>query len=182
MECIIEPISPPSSPVYEITQISPPSSPIVKTLTIIKEQTVEFTPEWFNISNKEWRKNKIYSQKKQLFYYKTNTDSPFTLEDYKSKSKKNINKAMVHPNSMNWANCGYISANGDICTQQGIFSDNENNSEFDYEKYTDIHLCEQHSKFMKKETRKRYLTIECALLERQLKLTTKLDKLKTLEK
>jgi hypothetical protein len=168
-----------SSPEYEINLINPFSSPIVK--KIAKKKYKEFTSDWFDMSSKEWRKNKIFSQKKQFFYYKTNTDSVFTLEDYKSNItiKK---KDTTQNNSINWSMCKYVSKNGDICTQQGIFYDDEvkNNPEFDYEKYTDIHFCEQHSKFTKKEEHKRELVIECALMERYIKLQNKLAKLDAL--
>lgn len=166
-----------SSPFYVIEPVSPPTSPAVQSLTTIKEQAQEFTPEWFDKTHKAWRKGKIYLQKKQMFYYATNSDSPFTLEDYKPKCIGNV-RPSIHPNAENWSSCGYIASNGAKCTNQGIFYDDElkDNPEYDYEKYTDIHLCSEHNKYQRKEQRKRELVIECALLERQAKLYDKLNK------
>jgi hypothetical protein len=198
MHCNIEPISPPSSPIYEIIPVSNPSSPILVPISppsspILvpisppsslsshlypdKEFTSEFTAEWFDKSSKEWRKNKIFSKTKQLAYYKTNSDSPFTLQDYKTKCIGK-EKLSIYPNAENWSKCGYIASNGIKCTNQGIFYDDElkDNPEYDYEKFDDIHLCENHINYLKKEQHKRNLIIECALLERQVKLYNKLDK------
>jgi len=152
IEYIIEPISPATSPISDVIQGKPVSQPI------------EFTSEWFNQSKKEWRRGKIFSQRKQMFNYKTNTDSLFTLEDFKTKNS-------IYPNANIWSQCGYIDSKGDKCMELGIFYDDEvkSNKEYDYEKYTDVHFCKKHTKYQKKEERKRYLHTQCIMLERQLK-------------
>ena len=165
MTSVIEPISPASSPFASIESNSPATSPVSSVTTVSPvQQPIEFTSEWFNQSKKEWRRGKIFSRTKQLFYYKTNTDSLFTLEDYKTKNS-------IYSNTTTWSHCGYIDSNGDKCMEQGIFYEDEvkSNKEYDYEKYTDVHFCEQHTKYQKKEERKRYLHTQCIMLERQLK-------------
>ena len=128
-------------------------------------QNPEFTPEAFDNASKAWRKNKLFLQSKQLFYYKTNTDSPFILEDYKQLGKPKS----IYPNALEWCRCSYISATGNRCENQGILDDAKisKNPEYDYEKYNDVYLCQEHIRYLKKEKRKRELAIECAKLERQ---------------
>lgn len=176
MSYVIEPVSPASSPFapieYVIEDISPAISPISDVTTVTPEPQIEFTSGWFDQSSKAWRRGKIFSRKKQLFYYETNTDSPFTLEDYKTKhSNSSKTKANIYPNAHLWSQCGYIDSKGNKCIEQGIFYDDEikSNKEYDYEKFTDVHLCEKHKKFQKKEERKRYLHTECIMLEKQIK-------------
>ena len=121
-----------------------------------KDKDKEFTPEWFDSTSKSWRRNKIYLSSRQQWYYKTNTDSPFNLEDYKTKTPK-------HPNITNWMQCGYISSNGEVCHNEGVFYEDEveiEKPEYDYEKYTEPHFCEKHLKYQKKEIQKRIHILE----------------------
>jgi hypothetical protein len=179
LEYLIEPVSPATSPIgspeYLIELVSPAASPIASVEYIIEPvspaaspinpdpKTIELSSEWFDESNKAWRRGKIFSRKTQLFYYKTNTDSPFTLEDYKTKVK--------FPNANKWIKCCYTSPSGNICQNQGILyeDDIKQNPEYDYEKYTDIYFCQEHMKYKRKEQRKRELQLECAILERYIK-------------
>jgi hypothetical protein len=163
---VIESVSPADTPFESIEQITPAQSPFSDVSSVtLDSQLIEFTSEWFNYSSKVWRCGKIFSKLKQMFYYKTNTDSLFTLEDYKTK------KNSIYTNPNIWSQCGYIDSNGYKCQNLGIFYNDEikNNKEYDYEKYTDIHFCEKHTKNEKKEKRKRYLHTQCVILERQLK-------------
>ena len=173
MASVIEPVSPAYSPFTSIEPISPATSPISSVTSVSTvQQPIEFTSEWFNQSKKEWRSGKIFSRTKQLFYYKTNTDSLFTLEDYKQKHSNSSNtQNSIYSNTTTWSHCGYIDSKGDKCMEQGIFYEDEvkSNKEYDYEKYTDVHFCKKHTKYQKKEERKRYLQMECIMLERQLK-------------
>lgn len=168
MSYVIEPVSPASSsfaPIkYIIENISPAISPISDVTTITPKSQIEFTSEWFEQSSKAWRRGKIFLRKKQMFYYATNADSPFTFENYKTNTN-------TYPNANLWSQCGYIDSNGNKCIEQGIFYDDEikSNKEYDYEKFTDVHLCEKHNKYKKKETRKRYLHTECIMLEKIIK-------------
>lgn len=131
----------------------------------------EFTSEFFDRSKKAWRRGKIFSSKTQLFYYETNSDSPFTLEDYKVKSSQK-NKS-IYPNAGNWSQCGYINSDGHKCQAQGIFYEDEIkiNKEYDCEKFLDIHFCETHHIYRIKEIRRRQLIMESISLERQSKFT-----------
>lgn len=193
---VIDLVTPPSSPIV-IDFVTPPLSPNEKdqddqddqddqfekfddhsdkdqiAKSIKKNDKVicpekEFTSKWFDKSSKAWRRDKIFSRKKQLFYYKTNSNSPFTLEDYKVKSSKTNSN---YPNAQNWTLCGYIDSTGHKCQEQGIFYEDEveKNKEYDHEKYLDIHFCEKHHKYQIKELRKRQLIMECIALERQIK-------------
>jgi hypothetical protein len=184
-EFVIENVSPASSPSFSSDSFSPKHSDQY-TITDSSSQSeqgdktdkkiIEFSSEWFDQSSKVWRRGKIFSRKKQMFYYKTNTDSPFTMEDYKntssrssSSSRKTKNGCQINANI--WSQCGYISSSGIKCIEQGIFYGDEiaSNKEYDFEKYTDVHFCKLHTKFQKKEERKRQLQIECILLERQIR-------------
>lgn len=166
IECIIEPISPPTSPSSSDGSVSPNQT------NLPEHKTTEFTSEWFDQSSKAWRRGKIFSRKKQLFYYETNSDSPFTFQDYKNKnSGPSKTKTSGQPNATVWSQCGYISASGVKCTEQGIFYEDEiaSNREYDYEIYTIVHFCKKHEKYQKKEERKRQLHMECIMLERKIK-------------
>jgi hypothetical protein len=165
-EFIIEPISPPTSP-------SSSGGPVSPNQTNIPEQkSFEFTSEWFDQSSKVWRRGKIFSRKKQFVYYRTNADSPFTMQEYKNKnSGPNKIKNASQPNATLWSQCGYVSSTGNKCTEQGIFYEDEiaSNREYDYEIYTTVHFCKKHAKYQKKEEHKRQLHMECIMLERQIK-------------
>ena len=117
----------------------------------------QFDSTFFDTCKKEWRKNKVkYSngkitfKKTGLIYYKTNSDSPLELSEFRCKTHTH-----KHPNQTKWSQCGYIDSYGKICQEQGIFYEDEiqnpgKNSEYDHEKYFTVKFCEEHQKYERK--------------------------------
>lgn len=107
----------------------------------------------FEISSKEWRKGKIYSKKNNLFYYKTNSDSPFVL--HRSKTP--------YPNSDIWMQCKYVDSKAVKCCEDALLTDDElNKFDVDHEIYTNVILCEKHKKFETSEIEKRHQVVDNA--------------------
>ena len=130
----------------------------------------KFDSEFFDNCKKEWRKNKvkypngrIILQKTGLIYYKTNTDSPLELSEYRCKTPK-------HPNNTKWSQCGYFDSSGKICQKQGIFYEDEiQNPEYDHEMYLAVKFCKEHQKYERKEKQKRAKHLEELLQNRVAK-------------
>ena len=127
---------------------------IVSTDKKSQPQPTEFTDEWFNMSNKRFIKNKKIFKNRKI-YYKSNDDSPITKEEVMN-LKKRITPYDPSPNANTWSQCGYISNDGKKCISQGIFYQNEidENPQYDYEKYSDVHFCSEHSHLEEKEKEK----------------------------
>jgi len=131
----------------------------------------QFDSAFFDTCKKEWRKNKvkypngrIILQKTGLIYYKTNSDSPLELSEFRCKTAK-------HPNNTKWSECGYVDSSGKICQEQGIFNEDdihnpEQNSEYDHEKYLTVKFCDEHQKYERKEKQKREKHLEELLQNR----------------
>jgi hypothetical protein len=118
-------------------------------------------------SIKFFNKNKVYLKSKGMVYYKDPSSSPITLNEMLN-SEKRKQRYDPNPNLTTWAQCGYINSEGKKCTNQGIFYQNEidANPEYDYEKHTDIHFCEMHKMYEKKELAKRHRELETLKQER----------------
>ena len=119
----------------------------------------------FEESIREFNRNKVYLNGKT--YYKDPASSPISHEEMIN-SKKRTTPYDPNPNLTTWAQCGYINSEGQKCTKQGIFYQNEidANPEYDYEKHTDIHFCEMHQKYETKELAKRTRELETLKQER----------------
>jgi hypothetical protein len=108
-------------------------------------------------SSKEWRKGKIYSKKNNLFYYKTNSDSPFVL--HRSKNP--------YPNIDLWKLCKYIDSNGIRCKSHAFLSEDDKKCNYiDHEIYRDVLLCKKHKIYETEEIEKRRKIIDKAKNER----------------
>ena len=127
----------------------------------MEKNITRFDSAFFDNCKKEWRKNKVQYpngritfRKTGLIYYKTNSDSPLELSEFRCKTPK-------HPNETKWSQCGYVDSTGNICQEQGIFYEDEmQNPEYDHEKYLEVKFCEEHQKYERKEKLKRERHLE----------------------
>jgi hypothetical protein len=109
--------------------------------------TEQLTSEDFDESIKCWRSNKVYITSKGLWMYKTNSDSPLELREYRSKTPK-------HPNAETWRECGYTSSRGEVCTNLC------ENCTDDSELYTNVQFCSVHKRYATKEYQRRIRTVK----------------------
>lgn len=131
----------------------------------------EFDAQFFATSIIAWRKNKIKYYRSALSdvvrskfdcasvinkttrktYYKTDTDSPFTLEELIGGRSRKTN---IYNND--WMQCGYINIDGNKCTHQCIINDDILlQNDYDHEKYTQVYYCLIHKKYEKAEQKTR---------------------------
>ncbi len=122
-----------------------------------------FCDEWFDKSSSIWMKNKVYLPSKGLTLYYTTSDSPLTVNEWKTHTPK-------HPNVEKWCKCGYVSPDGTICTNNGIIYQDEvaiRRTEYDYEKYTEPRFCAAHAHLLQKEIQRRTRELKTIIEERR---------------
>jgi len=124
------------------------------------QQLILMEKQDFDTASKIWRKNKIYSKTKNLFYYTTNSDSPITLNEIRMKIK--------FPNATVWSQCEFIdSQTGVKCCNESIFSKKDIKKwDFDHEKFCQVVYCKDHKQFESAEKEKRQKIIDTIIRSR----------------